>query len=159
MSQEPGHTRAGFSLVEVLVAMGLVAGVLISIAGMLVIGSRQVKSGRSSSEALAVARDIVERLESWNFRETYARFGCLDSAMDCTVLSRDGGEAAVWHERLERSLSDPGSDPGATITFNGLTADGLSASLGAAHALRVKVVVHWSEGLRQRSIELATARM
>ena len=43
----------GFSLAEVVVALGLLASVLLSIAGLVVMGARQLHGGRSSSEALA----------------------------------------------------------------------------------------------------------
>ena len=43
----------GFSLIEVVIALGLLAGVLIAIAGLFILGGRSVKSGRTSSEALA----------------------------------------------------------------------------------------------------------
>ena len=39
----------GFSLVEVILALGILAGVLISIAGLFIMGSKQVKSGRTST--------------------------------------------------------------------------------------------------------------
>ena len=44
---------SGFSLVEVVIAMALLAGVLIAISGLFIIGGAQVKSGRKSTEALA----------------------------------------------------------------------------------------------------------
>jgi type II secretory pathway component PulJ len=50
-----GRKETGFSLVEVVIALGLLAGVLITISGLFVMGAKQVKSGRASSEALAVA--------------------------------------------------------------------------------------------------------
>jgi type II secretory pathway pseudopilin PulG len=155
MTREPGHARAGFSLVEVVVAMGLVASVLVSIAGVFVVGSRQVRSGRSSSEALAVARDILEHIESWSYHGIPSRLGCQDTAVECEVLSSDAGVASVWQERLDRTLEDAG----ATITCQGLAANGQPAPLGTAHSLRFAVHVQWAEGPRERRIELVSVRM
>jgi Tfp pilus assembly protein PilV len=39
----------GLSLIEVILALGLLGGVLISIAGMFILSERQVKSGKTAT--------------------------------------------------------------------------------------------------------------
>jgi prepilin-type N-terminal cleavage/methylation domain-containing protein len=82
------NNQRGFSLIEVVVALALLAGVLISIAGLFVIGARQVESGREATEALSVARGIVEQMNKWGFHQTYELFGANGSAATYTWDTR-----------------------------------------------------------------------
>ena len=65
----------GLSLIEVMLALGLLAGVLISIAGLFAMSEKQVRSGKTSSQALAVCRGVVEDMNSWGFQQTWSNFG------------------------------------------------------------------------------------
>ena len=87
----------GFSLVEVILALGILAGVLISIAGLFIMGSKQVKSGRTSTEALSVARAVLEEMDGWGFRQTYQLFGVDGTAnTTATIDSRSDAYSAKW---------------------------------------------------------------
>ncbi len=145
----------GFSLAEVVVALGLLGGVLISMAGLLLLGNQMVTGGRSSSEALAVARDVLEEMKSWNFSQTTARFAdaCDLSNVACTVLGDAGASAAAvpWQETVEAALGSGRIE----ILLESL--DG--APLASAGGVRVTVTVYWNQGTRARNVRLATARM
>jgi len=81
--------EAGFSLVEVVCSIGLLGGVLISVAGLMVAGDRLVSSGRHSSEVLAVAQGIMEEMDEWSFRQSYSLFdSCNAGETSCTVDTR-----------------------------------------------------------------------
>ena len=123
----------GSSLFEVMLAMGLMAFVLGSIAGLFVIGAGQVRSGRAASEALAVAHSMVEEMQGWPVSEVYSRYGC-DGGLDSDL---PGAEVSVTVTPLE---------PTATI-------------LAESRQLRVQVTVRWAEGSRNRRIRLATVRI
>ena len=143
----------GFSIAEVVVALGLLAGVVISLVGMLVLGNRLVQRGRGSSEALAVARDIIEETGGWTFRQTYSAFeDCEDSDLDCEVDTRDDAAASAWQARLRETLEDTSY---AMISIQPLE----PVSLGQADVIRVTVTVFWQEMERQRSVRLVTVRM
>ena len=81
--------EGGFSLAEVVVALGVLASVLISVAGLLVLGNRLVKAGRGNSEALAVARDVLEEMECWSFEQVYSTFGCDPAQPSCSASTDD----------------------------------------------------------------------
>ena len=72
--------QRGFSLVEVVVALGLLSAVLISISGLFVLAHKQVDGGRKHSVALSVARDILEEMDGWSFRQLYLEYGLDGSA-------------------------------------------------------------------------------
>ena len=146
---------AGFSLIEVILALGLLAAVLISIAGLFVIGNRSVASGRNTTEALAVGRAILEEMNGWGFRQTYQLYGMDDTLDSDTEDTLTNPYAQKWQPTLDETL--PGA-PSATISVSGFDAAG-AIDLATARALRVDVTVSWSEDNRNRRVTLSTMRM
>lgn len=148
------RSEKGFSLVEVVVALGLLAGVLIAISGLFILGGRQVKSGRTSTEALAVGRRIVEEMDGWGFGQTYQLFGWDGSATSYSADTRTNSYASKWQPILNAGLLNGY----ATIQVSSLANSGTPV-LSATRAMRVLVTVHWDEGIRHRSVQLGTVRM
>ncbi len=157
------HTASGFSLVEVIIAMGLLGGVLISIAGLFIVGGKQVKSGRTSSEALAVAREIQEDMIGWGYSQLWKMFGEDGQAQSYTIDSRTAAACAAWQSTLSAKL---GPDAFAEITLEALPSyDGVVRSFAdasgdaLARAVRIRVTVHWVEVPgRARSVTVGTTR-
>ena len=150
-----GPRGDGFSLVEVIVALGLLSGVLISISGLFVVGDRLVKSGRSHSIALAVGHEIMEEMDGWAFDALCGTFGLSGSSADYTVDTRSSSYGAKWQAELDAELAEAY----ALVRLQSVTDGGTPPAIGDAEAVRITVTVHWSEGLRVRSVELATVRM
>lgn len=152
------RSQQGFSLVEVVIALGLMAGVLISVAGLFVLGARSVNSGRNSSEALAVGRQIIEEMNGWGFRQTYALYGFDGTASSYSVDTRTNTYAAKWQPVLTERL---GNGSFATVQINSLIASGTPPVLNATNckAIRVVVTVFWNEGPRGRNVAVGTVRM
>jgi type II secretory pathway pseudopilin PulG len=153
----------GFSLIEVLVAMGLLAGVLIAIGGLFIIGGHQVKSGRTSSEALAVGKEIHEDMVGWGYSQLWGMFGYDGQATTYTVDTRTSAACAAWQATLASKLG-----PSA---FANIEIDSVATVAGAptnfqdasgtilARAVRVNVTVNWEEVPgRIRSVTLGTTR-
>jgi len=148
-------SAAGFSLVEVIVAMGLLAGVLVAVAGMFVIGQREVQSGRGSTEALAVARAMMEELQGLGFQQTYGLFqeaSCNANAdVSCTVNTAANPNAVRWQNLLDEGLREARAE----VQFESLN----GGVLAAATALRIRITVYWTEGDRARHLSVATVRL
>jgi hypothetical protein len=144
-----GRTDAGFSLAEVVVALGILAGVLISVAGLLVLGNRLVGAGRHGTTALSVARDVLEEIGAWGFEQTLSVLACPTTEPVCSVNFAQP-ESVVWKERVERVL--PSGDVAVLLEAAG------APSLGEAEAVRVTVILTWKEELRTRRLALATVR-
>jgi prepilin-type N-terminal cleavage/methylation domain-containing protein len=145
--------QTGFSLVELMVAIGLLAALLLSISGLFVFGGRQIRSGRAATEALAIAQGIVEQMNGWGFRQTFELLGVEGDRSNGTVSTRTLAIASEWQRRIDERL--PGGDGVIEI-----------ASLGpgpppfdTARAIRVTVTVRWREGLRHRRVRLAWVRL
>lgn len=143
----------GFSLIEVVVALGLLAGVLISIAGLFILGNKQVKSGRTATEALSVARGILEEMDGWAFRQTFLLYGFDGAATSYTVDTRTNAYASKWQPTLSEKL--PGSF--ATVALTSLGTG--PPTMLTTRAIRVVVTVSWSEQGRARTVRLGTVRM
>lgn len=141
----------GFSLIEVLVALGLMAGVLIAIAGLFVLGGRSVKSGRTSSEALAAGREIVEEMNAWGFTQLWGNFGLAGTANTYTVDTATcvTADCTGWQNALVAKL---GTTAHATITLDSVAQTGqpvVNFMDGAGNILarnvRVTVNVLWTQ--------------
>ncbi len=147
----------GFSLVEVVIALGLLAGVLIAISGLFVIGGKQVKSGRTSSEALSVGRTILEEMNRWGFQQTYGAFGSTydGATTSYSIDTRTNTFASKWQSTLTEKLRNSY----ATILIESLGPSSTPPNLNASRAIRVLVTVFWDEGPRHRSAQVGMVRM
>jgi Tfp pilus assembly protein PilV len=161
------HRRGerGFSLIEVVIALGLLAGVLISVAGLFILGGRSVKSGRTSSEALATAKQIVEQLDTWGYTQLWGKFGYDGKATSYTVDTATcvTADCTGWKNTLWSKL---GTTAHATVKLESVT-QGASAvpnfvdNTGATTArnVRVTVTVAWTQVMgRNRSVTVVTTR-
>ena len=146
--------QAGFSLVEVMVALGLLAGVLLSVAGLFVVGERQVARGRHQSTALAAAQTILEEIGVWNHEATWKRFDSIGDVAILTVVTTDTNPdniASKWQPLLQDTLANGRAE------IRVESCDG--ANLNVSAAVRVVVTVLWDERTRTRRTELAMVRL
>jgi len=148
--------ESGFSLAEVVIALGLLAGVLVAVAGLFTIGGKQVRSGKTATAALASARGILEEMDRWGFRQTYGLYGLDGSAASATIDTRTNAYAQKWQPGIEGDL---GNGAYGTIQLQSLAGSGTPPAMNVARSIRVSVTVHWEEGARDRTVVLGTVRM
>lgn len=147
--------EAGFSLPEAILALGLLAGVLISLSGLFVQADALMRGGKHQTEALAVARNILEDTDSWHFRALYERFGLDGSAPSYTVDTRSNAAAVGWQSNLDRDLPRAHAE----IRLESLDGSGTPPPLSTTGAIRITVEVLWQERRKDRSVRVATVRM
>lgn len=155
----------GFSLVEVVIALGLMAGVLIAIAGLFVLGGRSVKSGRTSSEALAAGREIVEEMNAWGFSQLWSNFGYAGTAKTYTAdtTTCTTADCTGWQTALVAKL---GPSARATIKIDSVAQGSLAVpdfvdGGGAVTAKNVRLTVDvlWTQVPgRSRQVSVVTTR-
>lgn len=147
--------EGGFSLIEVTMALGLLATVLISISSLFILGGKQVKNGKSTTSAAAITHEIMERIEQLAYTQTYTWFGGTDSSTSLSVSTTTGGNNAnQWQAEIATKL---GAEASGTIIVTPVgTASPLN--MGSAHALRVQVTVTWSELGRTKTSTLEAVR-
>lgn len=148
-----GRDERGFSLVEVVIAMGVLAGVLLSICSMFILGGQQLKTGKTITEATTICHAIMESFDSLSFTALYTTFGAAASDTTRTVTSTTTGSAiASWQTEIGRKL-DNGV---ATVTI--LPQGPGTPNFGAATGIRMTVTVNWTELARPQSVSLSTVR-
>jgi prepilin-type N-terminal cleavage/methylation domain-containing protein len=164
----------GFSLVEVLVAMGILGTVLIAIMSLFVWGRRNVYSGRQMTKAIAIGNRILEDLAPLTKRDIYSGAFDIDpvstGTASITILGKTYTRCSMRSTRVN-VIPSPPSDiqtenvdgPGfltkwktqmGTDLANGSitvlmqpTTDPTNspAQFGTAQVLRVRVIVIWDE--------------
>jgi type IV pilus assembly protein PilV len=153
LSVTTARPAGGFSLVEVIVAVGVLAGLLLSIATMFVLAARQVKAGRTITEAVTLAQDIMERFDRSSFTALYTTLGASAGDTTRTVSSVTAGSPlSGWQAEIARRLAGGA----ATVTLDALGSG--SPGFGNATGLRLTVEVSWEEIGRPRSVRLSTGR-
>src|SRR2546422_11361066 len=95
----------GFSLIEVVLAIGILAGVLLSICSMFILGGRQLKTGKTMTEATAIAHDIMETFDKLSFTSLYTTFGATTSTTSVTAVSTGmANPVTPWNADITREL-------------------------------------------------------
>jgi type II secretory pathway pseudopilin PulG len=147
--------QGGYSLIEVILSLGLLAGVMLPSAWLLDLAAHQAKSGRTASEALAVARSIQEEMQSWGFHQTHLQYGLDGTATSYAIDTRTNAYASRWQATLEEKLDRPW----ATILLESTGPGGTAPTMDGTRAIRITVTVYWRERSRHRSISLTATRM
>lgn len=162
----PNRTEDGYSLIEVLVSAGVLAGVLLSISTMFIAGTQGVRSGRDLTAATTIANSIQEDVLSWPFDKIWGMTGGLRTDPSVTWVTDDPNPAYdaptedaadysltadAWREKVRETLQEGAI----TYRVDGIerlpdgTDDGTTA-FNEAHFLRVTVTVAWTEGRGRR---------
>jgi uncharacterized protein (TIGR02598 family) len=155
-SRDPqSGVQGGFSLIEVTLALGLLATVLISIASLFIMGGKQVKSGKSTTTAAAITHEIMERIEQETYAEAYTYFGGTDSSTSLSVsTTTTGNNANQWQAEIASKL---GPQASGTIAVTPL-GSASPLNMGTSQALQVKVTVTWNELGRSKNVALEAVR-
>jgi Tfp pilus assembly protein PilV len=151
---QPGRDpQRGFSLVEVTIAIGVLAGVLLSIASMFIMGGRQVKTGKTITQATVLAQDLMEQFDKESFTALWTRLGAASTDTTRTVLSTTTlSPIAGWQSEIDRKLAGGA----ATVRIDAVGPG--SPNFGSATGIRVTVILAWSELGRPQSVRLSTVR-
>jgi len=141
----------GFSLVEVVIAIGVLAGVLLSICSMFIMGGRQLKGGKTMTEATALAHDIMETFDKLSFNSLYTTFGAIDTSTTISVTTSTGSNVITpWKlevtRKLENGVATARLDPVGGTNF------------GNAIGIKMTVTVTWNELGRAQTVALTTIR-
>jgi prepilin-type N-terminal cleavage/methylation domain-containing protein len=154
--RKPGRSQRGLNLVEVIVALALLAMVLMGISTLFIKGGKSVKSGKLLTSATSVGTDIMEEIDKMAYAQTYGLFGGTSAQTGLTADTRTNTYAQRWQANIDSLLSKPGYRAFATIVETPL---GGGATFGTAECIRVAVTVQWQEGTtRVRTANFETVR-
>ena len=155
----------GFSLIEVIVALALLAAVLLTISGLFIQGGQSVNTGRDLTEATSIATSILEHMDKWAYNQLYTNF-CVTSssaafsfttspAPGCATFNAIPGAGAgtsTWQSEINKRL------PNAKATIEVTPIGSTNGHFDTAKGIRVKVTVDWVLKLRARQVSLETVR-
>lgn len=143
----------GFSLIEVIIAIGVFAGVILSIASMFILGGRQVKTGKTLTEATTLANDLMEQFDKQSYTTLYTSFGAATTDTTVTIASTTTGTLITpWQPEIIRKLSN-GS---ATARLDAMGPG--TPNFGASTGVKVTLTLSWNELGRAQSVQLSTVR-
>jgi prepilin-type N-terminal cleavage/methylation domain-containing protein len=144
--------ESGMSLVEVLVALAILAGVLISVASLFVLGGQRVRSGREMTESTTIASDIMEELVQYG-AQLEDLFPDCTTDTGCTVNTNDDSFASSqWASLIDETLYKGRAD----IILTPIGGTVTPPTFASAEGVRVQVVVNWAEGTVARTVSLET---
>ena len=102
--------RSGFSLIEVMVALGILGFGLLSVAAMQIVAIKDASKGRHVSGAAMIARDQVERIQRVPFSAIAPKnWGATETWMAGVGLTRGPVQMAV---------DEPGGTSSVEQTYN-----------------------------------------
>jgi type IV pilus assembly protein PilV len=127
--------RAGFTLIEVLIGLGVVSVGMLGVAGLYVHGIRAGRSAIFSLQAVTMAGDVADRIRAnpragVAYAGTGADNGCIAGGPDCDAARMAEHDVHTWTQQAATSL------PGGSIHvgFNGGTLPP-----------EYTITVHWTE--------------
>ena len=115
----PRRQSAGFSLIEVLIALVIMSVGMLGIASLYV---QSMQAGRTSllrHNAVTLASDVADRIRAnpnggANYQNPGADSGCVATGADCTATEMAAHDVFLWRQQAQDSL--PAGD--VEITYN-----------------------------------------
>jgi prepilin-type N-terminal cleavage/methylation domain-containing protein len=150
--------QRGYNLVELMIAMAVLAVVMVSIMTLFVLGRKNVYSGQQMSRANAVAVNVLEDLSFLTLSEVVTEFE-LDGDDPITLRTDDADDddleyVGEWKELVAPSSGQKPFTDG-YVQMEIIPVDG---AFDVATVLRITVTVAWKEGRRERSVVMTTAK-
>jgi len=153
------QVSAGFSLLEVLVALVILTIGLLGIGALYITSGKQVQTGLTRGQAAALSREIVERMRvnreaagNYHFPNGYSDFASKrqDDGVDCYQSACSSADLArydlyVWTNRVSGML---GGDARISVLDVDETADPPDRFI-------ITVVLRWTENRDERVTEQA----
>ena len=159
MPRGRARSERGFSLIEVLVSLGLMTGVMVAVASMFVLGGSYVKSGKTLTTATALGQDMMEDLNKQSYTGLYLLLqgGSPDpNATSVTSDTRVSGSVAnsLWGNQIRTSLFKGYS----VVTMTPIGGTVTPPTFASGEGIRVSVTLGWTELRRNRSVKMENVR-
>lgn len=176
------RSERGYNLVEVLIAMALLATVMLGIFGLFVHGRRQVYAGKQMTQAVAVGTRAMEDLSSLDVPSLLSAF-LITSATPVGNVEIDANSALPENDYTNAILRStlntaeeaaPPAGPGFLARWRGELEDGEKLANGRVYVVimpredatvddatlfQVRVIVRWVEGARERQAIFDTVKV
>ena len=152
-------STAGYSLVEVIVALGILTGVILAIASMFTLGQASVKSGKLMTEATSIGQDIMEDVNKLSYNGLQVFFVGAQNLSTLQVYTADtrgaGSYAKAQYDTQIRNKLWKGY---ATIQLRPIGGTASPVVWASGEAIRITVTVFWKELRRDRTVTVEGVR-
>ena len=164
------HRQRGVTLVETVLAMGIMVIGAVGMIGLNNMGVRMNGDGRRMTRASAIAQDLVNQMQLWDY--TDPRLVNTNTTNDADVadstLAFEGATSALAFDHAEAELEGPGLEwhgiPVADLATSGYVRywnvaepDDLNKN-GVPDGKRIAVIVRWPQGAGFRRIVVLATR-
>ena len=151
--------QEGFSLIEVVVALGLLSAVLVAIASMFVLGQSNVQSGKKLTEATAVAQHIMEDINDLSYNGLKIFFVGAQNLNTLTSYTADTRVSGSYAQtQFQPRITGKLFKGYATIVLQPIGGTVKPAVWATGEAVRITVTVYWTELRRNRSVSIEGVR-
>jgi prepilin-type N-terminal cleavage/methylation domain-containing protein len=163
--------QRGFNLIEVIVAMGMLASVLVVVLGLFIYARRNVYSGKEMTRAVSVGTRVTEDLSSMDKSALRVAFGLPATVGGPVTVA--GQSFTNSFKRTTKSISsttDPNhflerwrdlltvdnkfQNPEIVLVITPSAGAAVPATLGSASIVHIRAFVIWEEFARQRHITI-----
>lgn len=131
---QPGRSERGFTLIEAMLSLGILAVSLLGLAQMQIISVRSTHFARSTTVASGLGRDLVENMAMWRYDDARLAAPAKVDALDDGKVSELfdlGKDESVAKTEIPVAFSDStASDPNVTTTNALGIYDGLASPEG-----------------------------
>ena len=151
--------QAGYSLVEVIISLGILAGVIVAIASMFVLAQTNVKSGKLLTAATSIAQDVMEDINKLSYNGLQVFFVGTQNLSTLTIYNADTRTAGSHaNTQYQSAISNALYNGYAIVALQPIGGNVKPAVWNTGEAIRVTVTVHWTEMRRNRSVTLEGVR-
>lgn len=158
--------RKGYNLIEVLVAIALLAWVVLVVAGLFIWGQRGIYSGKQQTKAVALGQKIYEDLNSLEFPNKYAIFQATDGQSSKTITYKttsanpfsDTNQPVLFaiFNTWINSLKDLSENSKIICTLTPKRPkSGTTATFGNCLFIQYDLIIEWTQLQRTRRVNLS----
>jgi prepilin-type N-terminal cleavage/methylation domain-containing protein len=162
--------RKGYNLIEVLIAMALLAWVVLVIVGLFAYGQKGVYSGKTQTRAVAICQKVHEDLRNMpSYNLKFQMFGAdigdaagsgapIDTPCVYTATTNNpftpGDVLYTTLESWKAALEDLSATSSMNATLTPVIRVDTAATLaiGNCYFIHYHIQVNWTEGLRNRHV-------
>jgi type II secretory pathway pseudopilin PulG len=149
----------GYSLIEVMISLGILTGVVLAIASMFALAQTNVNSGKMLTEATSIAQDMMEDINKLSYNGLQVFFVGTPNLATLNSYTADtrtaGSFAATTYANVVKAKLWKGY---ALIVLTPIGGNVKPAVWNSGEAIRVNITLFWTELRRNRSVTVEGVR-
>lgn len=98
-------SERGYNLIEVIIAMAMLGGVILSIVGLFAVSRKQVHSGKQMTQATAAATNVMEDIQGMSASTIYSAFNITDAELAAVDIDPDDEYPGTDYDEYENSVT------------------------------------------------------